>query len=74
MLIFVDVTVIDAIKGDGCISPEDVIAAVKPTTCLITIMLANNETGIVQVIYLYCHRLSFMDVCLYVKISVLRVD
>eukprot|EP01064_Diplonema_japonicum_P035155 TRINITY_DN7534_c0_g1_i1.p2 TRINITY_DN7534_c0_g1~~TRINITY_DN7534_c0_g1_i1.p2 ORF type:complete len:384 (+),score=84.25 TRINITY_DN7534_c0_g1_i1:34-1185(+) len=34
--------------SDGRVKPEDVSAAVKETTLLITIMHANNETGIVQ--------------------------
>lgn len=28
---------------------QDVIAAVRPTTCLVSIMLANNETGVIMV-------------------------
>jgi len=31
---------------------DDVISAIRPTTCLVTVMLANNETGIIQV-FLY---------------------
>jgi cysteine desulfurase len=32
----------------GRVDPEDVRKAVKPNTCLISIMLANNETGTLQ--------------------------
>lgn len=30
----------------GCINPEDIKNAIKPTTCLVSIMTVNNETGI----------------------------
>jgi cysteine sulfinate desulfinase/cysteine desulfurase-like protein len=33
----------------GYVEPEDVIKAIKPNTILISIMLANNETGVIQV-------------------------
>jgi cysteine desulfurase len=32
----------------GLVDPEDVARAIKPHTCLISIMLANNETGTLQ--------------------------
>lgn len=28
---------------------QDVMGAVRPTTCLVSIMLANNETGVIMV-------------------------
>ena len=31
------------------VEAEDVVAAVRPNTCLISVMLANNETGVVMV-------------------------
>ena len=36
------------VDGRGVIDPDDVRKALKPTTKLITIMMANNETGAVQ--------------------------
>ncbi len=36
------------VDGSGRVDPEDVRKAIKPDTCLITIMLANNETGTLQ--------------------------
>jgi len=33
---------------NGLISPEDVRAALRPNTRLISVMLANNETGVIQ--------------------------
>jgi cysteine desulfurase len=36
------------VDGRGLIDPDDVRRAIRPNTRLITIMLANNETGVVQ--------------------------
>ncbi len=36
------------IGGDGQVSPDDVRAALRPNTRLISVMMANNETGVVQ--------------------------
>lgn len=36
------------VDGTGRISPEDLQKAIRPTTKLITIMYANNETGTIQ--------------------------
>lgn len=33
----------------GRVEVEDVIVAIRPTTCLVSVMLANNETGIIMV-------------------------
>jgi len=33
----------------GRVEVDDIIAALKPTTCMVTVMLANNETGVIQV-------------------------
>ncbi|KHJ98021.1 hypothetical protein OESDEN_02005 [Oesophagostomum dentatum] len=32
----------------GQITPSDALKLVKPSTCLVTVMLANNETGVIQ--------------------------
>ncbi len=37
-----------AVNGEGLIDPEAVATAIRATTRLITIMTANNETGVVQ--------------------------
>lgn len=34
--------------SNGRVSETDIIAAIKENTCLITVMMANNETGILQ--------------------------
>jgi cysteine desulfurase len=36
------------VNGQGQVDPEDVRQALRPNTKLITIMLANNETGVLQ--------------------------
>jgi cysteine desulfurase len=36
------------VGGEGIVDPDDVRQAVRPNTALITIMHANNETGVVQ--------------------------
>ncbi len=43
------VTYVPVSKRTGCVDVEDVLAAVQPNTCLVTVMMANNETGIIQV-------------------------
>jgi cysteine desulfurase len=37
-----------AVDGRGVVDPADVKRALRPTTKLITIMMANNETGVLQ--------------------------
>lgn len=36
------------VDGRGAIDPDDVRKALRPTTRLITVMMANNETGVLQ--------------------------
>lgn len=42
------VTFVPASPKTGHVMVDDVIAAIRPSTCMISIMLANNETGIIQ--------------------------
>ena len=42
-----DVTVVPC-DGNGLVNPDDVRAAIRPTTRLVSVMHANNETGVVQ--------------------------
>lgn len=44
-----EVTFVPVSKVTGQAEVEDVLSAVRPTTCLVTIMLANNETGVIMV-------------------------
>lgn len=43
----VEVTLV-AVDGNGLVTPEDVKAAIRPSTKLISIMMANNETGVIE--------------------------
>lgn len=43
------VTFVPVSKVNGRAEVDDILAAVRPATCLVTIMLANNETGVVMV-------------------------
>ncbi|MBI4354144.1 MAG: cysteine desulfurase [Candidatus Omnitrophica bacterium] len=42
-----DVTVL-AVDGEGCVSPSELKAALKPETVLVSIMLANGEVGTIE--------------------------
>ncbi|XP_056008917.1 selenocysteine lyase-like isoform X2 [Ostrea edulis] len=42
------VTFVPASPKTGHVMVDDVIAAIRPSTCMISVMLANNETGIIQ--------------------------
>ena len=42
-----DVTLLD-VHEDGIVRPEEVAAAIREDTCLVTVMYANNEIGTVQ--------------------------
>ncbi|XP_070125720.1 selenocysteine lyase isoform X4 [Equus przewalskii] len=44
----VAVTFVPVSKVNGQAEVDDILAAVRPTTCLVTIMLANNETGVIM--------------------------
>ena len=41
------VTLLD-VHEDGLVRPEEVEAAIRPDTCLVTVMYANNEIGTIQ--------------------------
>ncbi|RPH95351.1 cysteine desulfurase, partial [candidate division KSB1 bacterium] len=42
-----DVTVLP-VDGDGLVNPQEVAAAIKPATALVSVMHVNNETGTIQ--------------------------
>ena len=44
----IQVTFVDVDKSGGRVSPKEIIANIKTNTCLVTVMYANNETGIIQ--------------------------
>ncbi|XP_028925107.1 selenocysteine lyase isoform X2 [Ornithorhynchus anatinus] len=43
-----EATFVPVSKLSGQAEVDDVLAEVRPTTCLVTIMLANNETGVIM--------------------------
>jgi cysteine desulfurase len=43
----VDVTHVP-VDGDGLVDPSEVADAIRPETCLVSVMLANNEIGTIQ--------------------------
>ena len=42
-----EITLLD-VHASGVVTPEEVAAAIRPDTCLVTVMYANNEIGTVQ--------------------------
>jgi cysteine desulfurase len=51
---------------DGQVSAENVLAAIRPDTLLVSVMAANNETGVVQPIAEICNLLADHDVWFHV--------
>uniref|UniRef100_A0A3B3R9M6 Selenocysteine lyase n=1 Tax=Paramormyrops kingsleyae TaxID=1676925 RepID=A0A3B3R9M6_9TELE len=49
LLLCLDITFVKVSKVTGRVEVNDVLAAVRPNTCLISVMLANNETGVIMV-------------------------
>jgi selenocysteine lyase len=47
LALFSDVSIVP-VSRRGCVVPQDVLSQVRHTTCLITVMLANNETGVIM--------------------------
>lgn len=43
------VTFVPVSTATGRAEADDILAAVRPATCLVTVMLANNETGVIMV-------------------------
>ncbi|XP_050821537.1 selenocysteine lyase isoform X3 [Gopherus flavomarginatus] len=43
-----EATFVPVSKITGQVEVDDAIAAIRPTTCLVSIMLANNETGVIM--------------------------
>lgn len=56
-----DVTFISVSQETAHVEVQDIIAAVRPNTCLISIMLANNETGVIMVrVFMSQHMLLYI--------------
>ncbi|XP_008405925.1 selenocysteine lyase [Poecilia reticulata] len=56
-----DVTCVPVSKVTARVEVEDIIAAVRPNTCLVSVMLANNETGVVMPIPEICQRVKSLN-------------
>uniref|UniRef100_A0A3Q3WAM4 Selenocysteine lyase n=1 Tax=Mola mola TaxID=94237 RepID=A0A3Q3WAM4_MOLML len=56
-----DVTFVCVSKLTARVEVEDVVAAVRPNTCLISVMLANNETGVVMPVREICQRIGALN-------------
>ncbi|KAM4629741.1 selenocysteine lyase isoform 2-T4 [Polymixia lowei] len=56
-----DVTFVPVSKVTARVEVDDIIAAVRPTTCLISIMLANNETGVLMPVREICQRIKWLN-------------
>ncbi|KAJ7993405.1 hypothetical protein DPEC_G00272100 [Dallia pectoralis] len=56
-----DVTLVAVSKVTGRVEVEDVLAAVRPNTCLISVMMANNETGVLMPIRELCRRIRSVN-------------
>jgi cysteine desulfurase len=52
-----------AVDNQGRVDPDDVRSALQPTTRLITIMMANNETGVLQPVEEIARVAAEADVC-----------
>ncbi|XP_059084698.1 selenocysteine lyase-like [Tigriopus californicus] len=57
----IELTLVEVCRKKGSLNVEDVMAEIKSNTCLITIMLANNETGIIQPIKEIGDRLQVIN-------------
>lgn len=44
----IEVTFVPASQDSGAVTTEAILHEVKPNTCLVTVMMANNETGVIQ--------------------------
>ncbi|XP_069006987.1 selenocysteine lyase isoform X1 [Embiotoca jacksoni] len=56
-----DVTFVPVSKVTARVEVEDIMAAVRPNTCLISIMLANNETGVIMPVQQICQRVKSLN-------------
>ncbi|MBN3295578.1 SCLY lyase, partial [Amia calva] len=56
-----DLTFVPVSKVTGQVDIDDVMRAIKPTTCLISIMLANNETGVLMPVKEICCRVRELN-------------
>ncbi|XP_055863583.1 selenocysteine lyase-like [Biomphalaria glabrata] len=53
-----DVTFVPVRTTTGAVDVQDILAAIRPSTIMITVMLANNETGVLQPVSDICHQVK----------------
>ncbi|CAJ0926898.1 unnamed protein product, partial [Ranitomeya imitator] len=56
-----EVTFVPVSTTSGSVEVDDVIAAIRPNTCLVSVMLANNETGVIMPIGQLSQRLVLIS-------------
>ncbi|CAM5139589.1 unnamed protein product [Eretmochelys imbricata] len=56
-----EATFVPVSKMTGQVEVDDTIAAIRPTTCLVSIMLANNETGVIMPISELSQRIQILN-------------
>lgn len=56
-----DASFVPVSKATGRVEVLDVLAAVRPNTCLVSIMLANNETGVIMPIQEICQKIRSLN-------------
>ncbi|XP_039203022.1 selenocysteine lyase isoform X2 [Crotalus tigris] len=56
-----EATFVQVSKVTGRVEVDDVVAAIHPTTCLVSVMLANNETGVVMPISELSQRIEVIN-------------
>lgn len=56
-----EVTFVPVSKVTARAEVEDILAAVRPNTCLISVMLANNETGVIMPLQEICQRVKSLN-------------
>lgn len=54
------------VNGDGCVSADDLVAAVRPETVLVSIGLANHEIGTIQPIAALSRIMKERGICFHV--------
>ncbi|KAI8795226.1 selenocysteine lyase [Biomphalaria glabrata] len=53
-----DVTFVPVRTTTGAVDVQDILSAIRPSTIMITVMLANNETGVLQPVSDICHQVK----------------
>ena len=57
----IEVTFVPVNTSTGSVEISQIQQSIRPNTCLITVMLANNETGVIQPISEICQMVENME-------------